>query len=239
MSYMKKKTEIAVFAVVIVVATVISVLALKQYYSKDIDKKTDVKAYDTTPISEAYKTGETSSLKQYDKAIYDKAVEVLDMIITDGMTDYEKELAVHDYLTNNVSYDQQYLNVFYGHDADSETPYGALVKNKAICTGYSTSFQMFMDMLDIPCKTVFGKTNNNSDHGWNMVKLEGDWYYVDVTWDDPIPETETSAMHKYLNATQKLLEDNRHIWDTTGLPKADSTKYWYKTMTETSENEVK
>lgn len=184
--------------------------------------------YDTKPISSAYLSGDTSGLSDFDRQIYDKAVQVLDMIITDDMSDYEKELAVHDYLIYNVSYDESQLNVFYQHDKDSENPFGTLINHKAICTGYASSFQMFMDMLGIPCKTVAAKDSDNTDHVWNMVELDGEWYYVDVTWDDPIHETENSEKHRYFNVTEEYMRKNKHCWNSRNLPRADSTKYSYK-----------
>ena len=66
------------------------------------------------------------------------------------MNDYEKELAVHDYIVGCASYDETHLNALGIGLPNSDNPYGCLINGKAICSGYSTTFQLFMDMLEIP-----------------------------------------------------------------------------------------
>ena len=63
--------------------------------------------------------------------------------------------------------------------ADRGTPYGCLIKHKAVCRGYAIAFDMIMEELKIPHQYIESK-----DHAWNRVKVSGKWYYVDVTWND-------------------------------------------------------
>ncbi len=65
------------------------------------------------------------------------------------------------------------------------TAKGALLKKVAVCDGYSHAFQMVMRKLKIPCRFVTG-SSGGVGHAWNMVKLSGKWYHIDVTFDDPI-----------------------------------------------------
>lgn len=102
----------------------------------------------------------------------------------EGNSDYNKIKKVHDWLINNIEYD---INL------ESEEPYsicGALTEGKAVCEGYARSFKYIMDGLQIPCVLVSGiGTNSNGEtesHAWNYVQLDGKWYAIDVTWDDPI-----------------------------------------------------
>ncbi len=200
----------------------------KSYNYTYMNKK-ETKMYDTSGISNAYLSGDSYKLSQTDKEILEKAAEILDKITNDKMSDYEKELAVHDYLVSYATYDEKALGALGGPNTNSDNPYGTLINGKAICSGYTTTFQMFMDMLKIPCKTILAEDEDGDDHAWNMVELDGDWYYVDVTWDDPIPDHENRPVsHKYFNVTEKFLRANRHCWDSSDLPKADSTKYAYK-----------
>ena len=101
-----------------------------------------------------------------------------------GYSNYEKIRGVHNWLINNIEYDV---------DLEAEEPYsisGALTEGKAVCEGYARSFKYIMDELKIPCVLVSGiGTNSNGDtesHAWNYVMLDGAWYAVDVTWDDPV-----------------------------------------------------
>lgn len=144
------------------------------------------------------------------------------------MSDYEKELAIHDWMTGWSSFD---MDVFShapeaGAEADNRNPYGFFVNRSAMCYGYSSTFQLFMDMLDIECITVYGAPNSNgTEHSWNMVKLDGEWYCVDVAWDAPI---DGSPGHTYFNVTSdRLRQGSIHRWDEALVPEATGTAYAY------------
>lgn len=82
-----------------------------------------------------------------------------------------------------------------------------------------------MDLLDIECVTVEGTAyNGTEDHAWNMVRLDGDWYCVDVTWDDPVSSTPVSpaAAHMYFNVTSDFMRQFGHQWDEEGVPAAEA-----------------
>lgn len=208
------------------------------YSNSSVADNENSELYNTKPVSDAYLSGDTSRLSDLDKKIYDTAAEILDKIITDEMSEYEKELAIHDYIVTNTTYDVNKLGVFQDYNENSDNPYGTLVNGKAICWGYTSTFKMFMDMLEIPNIVVFAQDSDNDDHAWNMVQLDNEWYYVDVTWDDPTPDEENRpALHKYFNVTEEFLKNNRHVWDSTNLPEADSTTYSYENMTQKSSQE--
>ncbi len=196
-------------------------------FSESDNNKEELKMYDTTPISNAYLSGNSEGLEQFDKDILDKASQIISEIISSEMSDFDKELAVHDYLILNCTYDEKALAAIPAYTENSDNPYGTLYTGQAICKGYTTTFQMFMDMLVIPCKTIYANDNSGDEHAWNIVCLENEWYYVDTTWDDPVPDSDGRAVcHKYFNKTQIEMEEG-HVWDTLNLPKADSIRYSY------------
>lgn len=98
-------------------------------------------------------------------------------------SDYDKIKKVHNYLVDHVSYDQS-------NNAISHGLYGALVYNSAVCDGYAKAFKYILDKIGISCVEVCGTAENSSgnteNHAWNDVLLDGNWYAIDVTWDDPI-----------------------------------------------------
>ncbi|MBQ1432530.1 MAG: transglutaminase, partial [Ruminococcus sp.] len=71
--------------------------------------------YDTSAISAAYLSGDTSGLDEFQMEIYERAVQVMEEVLTEDMTDYEKELAIHDYIVANITYDVDNLSVFETH----------------------------------------------------------------------------------------------------------------------------
>ena len=106
-------------------------------------------------------------------------------------------------------------------------PLGLLQDGTAICLGYASTFQLLMDLLGIECITVVGASFGSSeDHAWNMVKLDGAWYCVDVTWDDPGGGGQ--AIHRYFNVTSQFMRDTDHQWDYGAVPEATAEEYAYR-----------
>ncbi|MBP3475253.1 MAG: DUF4358 domain-containing protein [Lachnospiraceae bacterium] len=185
-------------------------------------------SYNAEAVLQAWRTGDDSSLSEIDSSILEAAKDVIASEIDDTMSDYEKELAIHDFITGWSNFD---YGVFGRSSEDgftdgSNTPYGVLIDRSAMCHGYSSTFQLFMDMLDIECITVFGTPGSNGvQHSWNMVKLDGEWYCVDCAWDDPIGG---SPGHNYFNVTSDdLRKGSIHRWDESLVPEATGTTYAY------------
>ena len=154
-------------------------------------------------------------------------------------SDYEKALYVHDYLVTHAEYDYDGLDETEktNHDAKYDyifTPYGCLVNGKTVCAGYAKAYQIIMETLGIECVYIVGDTVGNTTdilHAWNLLKLDGEYYYVDVTWDDNGTEDfPNEAIHTYFCLTTKDLEIT-HIVDTElfNIPVCTAEKYNYFT----------
>ena len=97
---------------------------------------------------------------------------------------YEDIKMVHDYLVDTINYDSSLSkqNIY--------SIYGALVNRECVCEGYARAFKYLLDELNIPCVMVIGTGTNSQgeteNHAWNYVQLNGNWYAVDTTWDDPV-----------------------------------------------------
>lgn len=190
------------------------------------DDKQDV--YDSGSVLSAWQSGDASALSGKNLTVYTAAVAVIDELITDDMDTYDIELAIHDYIITSCEYDPNALShaVDSVQTPDNDNPYGALTHGQVICLGYSTTFQLFMDMLEIECITVPGTANAGEDHAWNMVRLDdGEWYCVDVTWDDPVGGRPS---HTFFNVTSSFMKLLTHRWDVDSVPDATATAYAYK-----------
>lgn len=177
--------------------------------------------YDDSKVISAYKNGDGSRLNTEDAFVLDKMTEIIDQIIVDGMTDYEKEKAVYDWQHQWVTYGEDNLNPISAA-ADNYTPYGVLRSHNAICVGNATTFKLFMDALDIPCKIIH--STENGEHAWNIVQLNGEWYHVDVTFDGGTSET---AEYTYFNVPDSIKDDGSWPWDHAEIPAANGTEYCY------------
>lgn len=188
----------------------------------DPPNEEDMSIYDTSAILAAWEAGDPSGLSGDDRAIYDGAEAVLAEIMADGMTDLEKETAAYGWLVENVDYDWSLQDVLEETGRRAFGPYGGLVDRAAVCLGYATSFQLLMDMSGVECITVVGScVRNTGDHAWNMVKLNGEWYCVDVTWDANGREQLGDIYEwQYFNLTSDEMAAENHQWDYNAVPEA-------------------
>lgn len=147
-----------------------------------------------------------SKMKQADK----KASAITKKIIKSGMTKKQKLKAIHDYLVKNCVYNESVMTENY-HDA--YTAYGCLVKKTAVCQGYAAAFNLLATKAGISSICAIGEAGGGS-HAWNYVKCGGTYRYIDVTWDDPVPDRGSKAKVRqtYFYITEKKLE-RTHTWD--------------------------
>lgn len=124
--------------------------------------------------------GKTPSEYSSEKSAVDsKVAELVKKANSNFSTEFEKAVFFHDYLVLNCTYTTGAENA---HSA-----YGCLVDKEAVCEGYAKSFLMLCSKAGIECVLVTGEarsTNGVEPHMWNLVKLDGVWTHVDVTWDD-------------------------------------------------------
>lgn len=134
----------------------------------------------TSYLAEGFYTEEDVS--RCENEIEQVKKQVLAMV--EGKSDYDKIKIIHDYLIDTIEYDSTILqeNIY--------NIYGALVSKKSVCEGYAKAFQYLMNEVGIDNAIVIGTATNSKNetenHAWNYVKMNEQWYAIDVTWDDPI-----------------------------------------------------
>lgn len=146
---------------------------------------------------------------------------------TAGMSKYESELFFHDWIALNTSYDDEDEYV-HNHDA-----FGAIMTGIAVCESYTRAMQALLNKKGIENYTVSG-TSKGEGHTWNVVKLDdGQWYQVDVTWDDQ-GDRESDIFYAYFNITTEQMKKDHAIPDDADenfpnyiLFECNATKYWY------------
>ncbi len=121
---------------------------------------------------------ETYTVKEYINM--NKMAQQYLMQINNNMTDVEKFLRLYNLLGENVRYD--YNELYYVNDIYNHNMYGALAKGKSVCEGIAKTMQELLELVGIPTEMEIGKLNQ-SFHAWNRVKLNGKWYYCDMTND--------------------------------------------------------
>lgn len=136
-------------------------------------------------------------------------------------TDYEKVVKYHDYIVTHTKYGflsgEEELLPF--------TAAGALVKGTAVCNGYAEAMELLLLCSGVETYMAVG-TTDEGNHAWNIVNIEGNWYHVDTTWDDPIPDMGAESIHVYLNVSDAVMEKT-HTWNRNAYPECDSLEYNY------------
>ena len=185
-------------------------LSYIQVSARKLEYHTDVQSYGVA-FTYRYTADDVSSMNI---AVEHAAKEIFSNITSD-MDDYEKLKYFHDYLVLNCETSAD--------DEFADTVYGALVRGKAHCEGYSKAFSYLCNLAGIENVLVTGETY--VPHMWNMVKLGGNWYHVDVTWDDPDDQLHENfpdvILYQYFMVTDSVIENNHVIYSYPAeLPKA-------------------
>ena len=93
-------------------------------------------------------------------------------------SEYNKILYVYEYIVDTVDYDLE--------APDNQNIYSVFIHRRSVCAGYSKAAQYLLERLGVFCTYVTGITSGGQNHAWNLVMCEGDYYYLDVTWGDPV-----------------------------------------------------
>lgn len=146
------------------------------------------------PIDVTITAGYRTTLEQEDY-VNNRVNEILDNIIEDGMSDQLKAKAIHNYIVNNVEYDTS-LSRF--------TAYEALYDGKAVCQGYTLLAYKMLNDAGVPTRII---SSAQMKHSWNLVKIDGQWLHMDITWDDPIPDVKGKVLEDHLLLTDAQIID--------------------------------
>ncbi len=165
--------------------------------------------------------------------IYNNAKDVLRNIIKTDMTEYDKVLALYDYIAYNSVYD---YGAYYNTtgSAFNSTKYNCFYLESilsddttkvAVCDGYSKTFSLLCNMEGIDCYRVIGLavtgSNSYGAHAWNKVKVNNNWYVVDITWTEytmskalgPFSQNDYEVLgHTYFLVNDNYVADNHYAY---------------------------
>ena len=182
----------------------------------------------------------TKSDKEQKLQLLEAKVDEVIALTENFSSNFEKEIAIHDYLCETITYDHDTADLipvdesephkipvkdkegnflYYGYyNLWSFTSYGALVDGCAVCEGYSRAMQLICQRIGIPCGLVTGTAIEEDDeytyetpHMWNIINPGDGCYYLDVTFDDPT-DYDGPGLHTYFNKTGPDMIEN-HILD--------------------------
>ncbi|WP_106766993.1 transglutaminase domain-containing protein [Paenibacillus faecalis] len=157
---------------------------------------------------------ETASETEY---VNKRVKSILDTIIKPGMNDHEKVKAINDWVVLNLEYDTSFQKY---------TAYDGLSTGSTVCQGYSLLTYKMLKEAGIPNKIVEGTAYPEGNpqgilHAWNLVLLDGEWYHLDTTWNDPVPDRKGKVSYNYYLRTDEQMRKD-HTW-TKPYPAANTT----------------
>jgi hypothetical protein len=123
------------------------------------------------------------------------------------------------------------------------TAYGGLILGRAVCEGYSEAFQYLLHQVGVEC-LIAGGEGNGQPHQWNIVRIDGEYYHVDVTWNDgnSVPQLDF-VLRYYLNMTDSMIARDHTVQitaDSYPLPACrDPGGYYYASRAIRIENDGK
>ena len=129
-------------------------------------------------------------------------------LIVAGDTDINNIRRIHDYIIDHSVYDSNrsdYNDTTYR----SDIAYGPLLQGYGICGGYTDAMELFLEELGIESYKI-----SSEQHVWNAIYLDGEWYHLDLTWDDPVTST-----------GENLIEHNFFLIDTPTLLELEQTEH--------------
>ena len=178
---------------------------------------------------------DAATMKEKREEIQQIIPTIIDEIITEEMSELDKEFAINQYLCDTAEYDMEALNNAEENDfayvddefLDAFTPYGVLINKVGVCASYAASFKLLADAAGLDSIVVTGYLEGTLPHAWNKVKVDGDWHIVDSTNND-----NEALFNALLNLSDKaaekvLVEDTAFVMD--------SKISYYAAITEDSE----
>ena len=142
------------------------------------------------------------TMRGWRDAAHNASQAIISSVIKAGMTDLQKEKALHDYIVKKASYKDQ--------GPQSYMDYGVLVEGVGVCESYAKAMYRLLSMVNIPVKLMDGVAGGEP-HQWNMVQIGGKWYHLDATWNDPVGAPEGYVSHKYFNISEAEIRKT-HSW---------------------------
>src|SRR5574344_660638 len=167
-----------------------------------------------------------------DKADLDSKIEKINSVLNpivekaSSMDKFNAELYIHDKICELSSY-YRYSNI---NDVPQEchSIYGTFILNKAVCDGLSKAYQLALNKLGIENILLTGYIQDQA-HAWNLVKIDNNWYHVDITSDKSVSDKEgkEATIHSYFNITTEQIKKTNVIDNEKNIPIANSTDYNY------------
>ncbi|QUE87214.1 transglutaminase domain-containing protein [Exiguobacterium alkaliphilum] len=133
-----------------------------------------------------------------------------------GLNDFEKVKYVNDFVVLNTAYNLESATSPY-------TPYSILFNGEGVCEGYALTTLLLLEAAGVETRYISGEVETGL-HAWNLVKLDGEWYHLDTTWNDPVPNQPGKVRYDYFLVSDATLQAD-HTWEEGKYPVTAMANY--------------
>lgn len=154
--------------------------------------------------------------KEQEDYVAAQVKKILPNIVSATALDFDKVKAVHDYIILNASYSKETKNSQY-------VTYTLLTEKQGVCQAYALLMYKMLEELNVDVKYVKGEAGDMR-HAWILAKVEGEWFHIDPTWNDPVGNQADEVRYKYFLLSDKQIAAT-HTWKMNEYPVATSEKY--------------
>lgn len=152
------------------------------------------------------------------------AEKVIGKLDIDKASDFVKAVAIHDYIVQNSKYDEEMSRSSY-------TAHGVLSSGLAFCLGYAETAGMLLSLAGVENRFVWAKSKMTASgtHGFIKLVLGKEWWNLDCTVDDPMPDRANVVRHDFCLVTDDVAAQ-RYSWDKNRYPASPKGKrnLWYE-----------
>jgi len=162
------------------------------------------------------------------KAEIDAACDRVISSLSNTSDQRQTELEIHNWIVDNCTYKIEEKEYVYS------SVYGSMVNHIAACEGYSKAAKLLLDKVGIESAVISGTASSSRQEGgshmWNIVKINGSWYHLDCTWDDPLTDSGKGVrLYTYFNVSDEVIGKNHFDFSIDINCISDSDNYYSST----------
>lgn len=163
--------------------------------------------------------------KEEELIVEQETTKIILDIIKPNMTEFEKVKAINDYIVLTAEYSDNTV-------ASPYSPVSILTEGKGVCLAYSLLAQKLLNKAEIESYIVEGETTE--PHAWNLVNIDGEYYHLDTTWNDPLEDRKGLVQYEYFLVPDNILSED-HTWIRENYKPATSNSYsWMHNLRDTT-----
>ena len=180
------------------------------------------------------KYGHTGETKVAMQAEIDEAVEAFLASVEPGLSEYDLVRVVYEYIISTTEYDLE--------STDNQNIYSVFANRESVCAGFSKAAQLLLSRLGIFATYVVGNayvpgvSSEPIPHAWNLVRVYGEYYFLDVTWGSPVFQEGSGLAHRidvlydYLLLNEEMLFRTHTLGEGIELPPVTSLQHNFFVM---------